>query len=452
MRKVFMGLSIASALFGVVCLISDIVDGQFGEDTVMGVVFIWLLTALFAYLAHLWKHKSPIKRTVEQASQVTRKLKKHHKEYEEASPAMKKRIWSFHIVGILISISGVFVCFAGNWRTIPIVVGTVLLIIGIAVFMMGSPSEYNEMTDGAAMITLDSPRKIEEFYEAFKNIKTPLGSGWLGRFYTSPYTSLIFGPDDRGQFLYFWLSGDGVVGYIGYSFLSGTIKKHVTEPLIPYAGDFAKSTAEHLCYHTDVFLFQDWLKESLEKYIKTGKPVPFRESEPSEVYVFTEDFKMTGQHFELTTPDGEPVYEIDGTVPLLNLHIYDTQHTEIFKMTKEVGHALATYSFFYRGEPYGVLEKQFALVRDTFVMDIKEGRLELKEYAGTIGHNFRVTLNGRMIGAIMDNLELSWSNVFFDNSFLLVYDKEYLPLLTAMAVMVARELARDEDGGLSNSI
>ena len=31
-----------------------------------------------------------------------------------------------------------------------------------------------------------------------------------------------------------------------------------------------------------------------------------------------------------------------------------------------------------------------------------------------------------------------------------MHEKEYLPLVIAMAVMVARELARDEDGGLSN--
>lgn len=150
--------------------------------------------------------------------------------------------------------------------------------------------------------------------------------------------------------------------------------------------------------------------------------------------------------------DGVTAYIVDGTMPLINLYIYDTQHNEIFKMTKEIGHALATYRFFYRGEPYGVLEKQFTFVRDRFVMDVKEGRLELVEYAGTMGHNFKVTLNGRLLGAIMDNMDITIRNVVFDNAFLIVYEKEYLALLTAMAVMVTRELARDEDGGLTNRL
>ena len=97
-----------------------------------------------------------------------------------------------------------------------------------------------------------------------------------------------------------------------------------------------------------------------------------------------------------------------------------------------------------------MLEKQFTFVRDKFAMETKDGRLELIEYAGTIGHNFRVMLDGRLIGAIMDNMDITIENVIWDNAFLIVHEKEYLPLVIAMAVMVARELARDEDGGLSN--
>ena len=35
--------------------------------------------------------------------------------------------------------------------------------------------------------------------------------------------------------------------------------------------------------------------------------------------------------------------------------------------------------------------------------------------------------------------------IVFDNSVVIAYEEQYLPLLTAMAVMVARELARDEE-------
>ena len=45
----------------------------------------------------------------------------------------------------------------------------------------------------------------------------------------------------------------------------------------------------------------------------------------------------------------------------------------------------------------------------------------------------------------MDDLKINMPNIVYDNAVLMVYDKKYLPLLTAMAVMVAREIARDED-------
>ena len=43
----------------------------------------------------------------------------------------------------------------------------------------------------------------------------------------------------------------------------------------------------------------------------------------------------------------------------------------------------------------------------------------------------------------MEDLALNLPNLVFDNAYLIVYDPEKLPLLTAMAVMAAREQARD---------
>lgn len=83
------------------------------------------------------------------------------------------------------------------------------------------------------------------------------------------------------------------------------------------------------------------------------------------------------------------------------------------------------------------------LVKDKFEMKVKEGKLELTEYAGSIGHNFCVTLNGKTLGTILDNLDLKMENIVFDNAVIIAYEEKYLPLLAAMAVMAARELARD---------
>lgn len=71
--------------------------------------------------------------------------------------------------------------------------------------------------------------------------------------------------------------------------------------------------------------------------------------------------------------------------------------------------------------------------------------MKLEEYAGSIGYNYLVSLNDKPIDAVMDDLELRLDNLIFDNSVVIVYEKKYLAMITALAIMVAREIARDEE-------
>ena len=108
---------------------------------------------------------------------------------------MKKRILKFRLAGAVVTLLGVYLMVIGYGATWSLTIATIVLIFGIAIWMMAKPEDYNSMTDIAAMIEMDRPRKIEEFYEAYKNVWTPLGSGWLGKFYTMKQTALVFGPD-----------------------------------------------------------------------------------------------------------------------------------------------------------------------------------------------------------------------------------------------------------------
>ncbi|MGN1179729.1 MAG: hypothetical protein ACI4SD_00840 [Suilimivivens sp.] len=125
---------------------------------------------------------------------------------------------------------------------------------------MASPDDYNSVTDMTAMIGMDKPRKIREFYEAYKNIWTPLGSGWLGKFYGMKQEALISGPDSSGQYLYFRLSKDGNIGYLSSSPLSDMIEGQITGPQIPVQEDFCENTAQYICYHSDIFLMGSTLQ------------------------------------------------------------------------------------------------------------------------------------------------------------------------------------------------
>ena len=444
MNKFFLGLSAATVLYGVYALVDDLRSGAFNDNTITFLVFLALVAGLLLFLAWLFDGK-PVAQAVQQTKTVVKQEQEKEDAYASYSPAIKRRIWKFRLLGIGLVALALWMWIAGEWRTVPVSIGTVVLIVGIAMFNFGSPADYNAMVDGGAMIAMDVPREIEAFYEAFKNLPTPLGSGWLGKFSASSRTSLIFGPDSKGQFLYFYLSGDGLVGYMGYSMMDAAISEHLTEPLYPPQEVLGGNLTEHLCYHSDLFLMREWLQSSLEHFVKHGAPLPFQGLRPSQIYTFSEDFKLTGQHFTVSDSDGNVCYTADGTAPLIKLRVLNPQGQEVFVMTKQLNRALATYQFYQDGVPYGTLEKQLDLVRDRFTMEVSEGTLELREYSGTIGHNYKVTLNGQILGAVMDNLDLPPENIVFDNAYLIVYEPTRLPLLIAMAVMAARELARDRE-------
>lgn len=113
--------------------------------------------------------------------------------------------YSLSAGGAVIAILGFGLILKFYYSTVMISVGTVILICGVAIWMAATPEDYNRADGVVKMITFgDTIRKIEDFYEAFKNVPTPLGSGYLGRFYTMKQPGLIFGPDEYGNYLYFW--------------------------------------------------------------------------------------------------------------------------------------------------------------------------------------------------------------------------------------------------------
>ena len=169
---------------------------------------------------------------------------------------MKKRKWKFRIAGGAVTLLGIYLMAVGYGETITLTIATVVLIFGIAIWSMATPESYNSMTDMIAMISMEKPRKIEEFYEAYKNVDTPFGSAWLAKFYTMRQKALVFGPDAKGEYLYFWLTKDGHVGYLGYSFIEGFIKKKLTTPVYPIHEDVAENLADHLSYHSDLMMVQ----------------------------------------------------------------------------------------------------------------------------------------------------------------------------------------------------
>lgn len=70
MKKVWIGLSVACVLIGVLGTIEDVMSGTPFEEAAVLLFFFGLLAALFAWLAWLWRIRSPLKRTAEQIGAI----------------------------------------------------------------------------------------------------------------------------------------------------------------------------------------------------------------------------------------------------------------------------------------------------------------------------------------------------------------------------------------------
>ena len=134
-------------------------------------------------------------RAEERVSIDTKKGSKYNKSNEKRGGGiqLKKRKWKFRIAGGAVTLLGIYLMAVGYGETITLTIATVVLIFGIAIWSMATPENYNSMTDMIAMISMEKPRKIEEFYEAYKNVDTPFGSAWLAKFYTMRQKALVFG-------------------------------------------------------------------------------------------------------------------------------------------------------------------------------------------------------------------------------------------------------------------
>ncbi|MEI3300109.1 MAG: hypothetical protein V8R67_05445 [Eubacterium sp.] len=418
--------------------IDNYVEADSAAFVVVGVVLALICLAIGYFI--------PSGRSIRiNAKNAGKNAKSGWQEYRELDAGLKVRFWLFKLIGVCGIVGGLAIIVKGNESLALITLGTIVLIAGGASWYMSSPHSYEKSNDMIKMIAFNQPTTIEKIYDAYKELDTPLGSPYLAKMKTMRQKALIFGPDDSGQYLYFWLNDKGNLGYLGYTFLEWAIKQPLTQPIKPYNPYSGSDIAEKLCISSDIMLLQKQLFENIKNYRKTGEVLPIQGSNPSEVYTFTEDFKLTGQQFDLQDSKGNVIYHVEGTMPLRTFHIFDQVGNEVFKVTKEVLNAIPTYRFYQNGEMIGILEKQFTLAKDRFQMDIAEGTLKLEEYAGSIGYNYLVSLNDKPIGAVMDDLELRLDNLIFDNSVVIVYEKKYLAMITALAIMVAREIARDEE-------
>ena len=117
-----------------------------------------------------------------------------------------------------------------------VVIGTIVLIAGGALWIAASPKSFNETTDGMKMITCPKEMTIEELYRGIRGMSTALGAPYIGKVKTVPGDTILFGPDADGWFAYIYKALDGRSFYAALSDFTATIEMPAPD-LAPDAAD-----------------------------------------------------------------------------------------------------------------------------------------------------------------------------------------------------------------------
>lgn len=353
-----------------------------------------------------------------------------------------------YLVSIFMIVMSFKVMIADNFRSRGIFSFTLILIEGIGVAMMAFGSDYNSMLDGTQVVE-GVTDNIETLYAKFKNVDTPFGKAWLGEVNPGGIKSIIYGPTEDGTYLYgFFEMGKFFIGVnSNVDFLDKEkAEKHRINNKI---GQINKELGEFENFAA--MSYPEKYRIMFERYVKTGKASWISEKIEKDVtgnvYVIDETFSLTGEKYFLKDKNGNNIYDITGTIPLRTFYIKDSRDgSEIFHVTKKIFRIFPHYTLYRDGEKYGKIKQEKKLAHDTFSMVTKDGKVTMKQINVTVGANYAVYLDDKLIGNLSEKISLHLHDIIYDNFVLTVFDEKQRELLAVLAIMAERELVRDRNG------
>ena len=358
---------------------------------------------------------------------------------------------------VLCGLIGVL-CLVISQSTMSLVGATLFGIGAYTLWLMSSPKQYNAMLDLQKMIEM--PKKsLAAMCKDLQVVDTPLGKPWLCKIFSIKDPVLVYGPDETGSYIYgHWTSGAFcLMGSTDTGLLDPTDEEawrleDVDEDRESETGSAYESVSLVGAMEAYMLFFTEYGKRGkVPDQATADKLFTGLSNLKGSLYVFAEDFKLTGQRFFMEDLDGNVLYDVEGTWPLKTLRIKEHGSDEVlFRVTKRILHVLPHYDF-YEGDDeedkIGSFEKKLDFTRDNFHMKLTEGELTMKSVNATLGANYVVKLDGRQIGTISEDLSLTLNNLLFDNMVIEVFDDDYTLLMAALGIMSARELVRDREDG-----
>lgn len=361
----------------------------------------------------------------------------------------------FFLSGISLIVGGTYFAFTSSWEY-AMILGSAGFCLGFCLCVIAFPMQMNSIVDTQKVVKLPEMR-MKELCDSLQEIPTPLGKPWMCQIFSISKPVLVYGPDSRCGYIYgHWAMG---LFYLNYSTDTELLHPDKENRWRLKGGGKTRQEESGVLYDDQVNLtglleayqhfFEEYAKLKHAPDVHTVEQI-FGKAGKSQgkLYAFQENFKWTGQRFSMVDMEGNVLYGIEGTWPLRTLNIYSHDSEQpVFRVKKRILHLLPCYDF-YEGEsdePIGSFTKKIDLGHDNFTMLLGDKQLYMRSVAATIGKNYIVRIDGRQIGTISENLNLSLNNLLFDNMVVEVFEEQYTLLMAALAIMSARETARDED-------
>ena len=351
----------------------------------------------------------------------------------------------FSLSGVAMIAYGIYALIAYNLNSKGLGIFSLMIIYGPAMELYAFDKLFNHAVDGIKT-SEDITVPIEELYEAFKDIDTPMGRPWIGNIINVDSDCIIYGPTDEGSFLFgYYLFGS-------FNFAQGTLLKmfknedEAKAHMIDVDWD-QDNTDRGQLYHMITRMLPDFYIGMFETYSNTGRAecefVDLLKDKKPMVYEFKEKFAVVTQKYKLLGPDRKPKYYLHGKFPFWTFKLENAADGwEVAKSKRIIWHILfPTYDIYLNGEKYGRMKWLFRILRSKFRMKTADGEVVVKEMTATIGDQFMVYKNDSLIGTISQkigfkNVDTFVEDMVYDNFVVMVFDERDLPLVTTLCVML----------------
>lgn len=143
------------------------------------------------------------------------------------SKAMKTRYFVFMIGGLLLSIAGLAIIIFFCFSVLMIIIGTVVLILGIAIMKLSSTEHYSGVSDDITMLDNKTGISVDELFESIKNVRTPFGKARRAIMIASTSECIAFETGDSSMI--FVYPTNHMEGFFVYNGTKVSLKKFVDE-------------------------------------------------------------------------------------------------------------------------------------------------------------------------------------------------------------------------------